>query len=184
MRGTSQGCLLSQTQDLIYQIKQITVEIHDIKARNKSKMNSSMKTSIQETTNIHNRILNTPLQTSHGKHDEDDEHYVHNKQSGPPVLDSRNNLEHCAPIQYPAPRAPTASSPSPLATHPSSPNRRTPACSPSMRWYKSRPPNDPKFPGNEGDNVDSSCDSPWTRTNGDCDDSVGVAGVPCKKVGE
>ena len=176
---------MSRTQDLINQIKQMTVEIHDIKTRNKIKMDSSTRTNIQEeTTNVHNRIRNGPLQTSHEKHDEDDIHYVHSIRSVHLVPDNMNNLEHYAPTQCPVPEESTASSPPPLAIHPSLPNRRTPSSSPSRKRPESMSPNDPESPGNEGGNIDDSCDSPsTTKTNDDCDGSVGVAGVPCKKGG-
>jgi len=63
------------------QIKQITVEIRDIKTRNKIKLDPTTRVIVQDTTSIHNCTSNDPLQISHGKHDEDGEHYVHNKQS-------------------------------------------------------------------------------------------------------
>jgi len=86
---------VSRTQDLVDQIKQITIEIRDIKERRKNKINSS---NVQNTFNVHNRIRNGPLQEGHEEHDEDDVHYDDSKQNDHQLLDNTNSQICCVPI--------------------------------------------------------------------------------------
>jgi len=64
--------LLSRTQDLINQIKQITVEIRDIKRRKQD--NIGIKSTIN-TVNVHSHRQDDPLPKCHKEHDEDVVHY-------------------------------------------------------------------------------------------------------------
>jgi len=68
----SVGLYLSRTRDLVDQIKQITIEIRDIKERRKTKIDLAK---VSNTINVHNRTQNGPLQDGHVEHDEDDVHY-------------------------------------------------------------------------------------------------------------
>jgi len=64
--------LLSRTRDLVDQIKQITIEICDIKERKRIIVNSSK---VSSTVNVHNHTLSGPLQEGHAEHDESGVHY-------------------------------------------------------------------------------------------------------------
>jgi len=63
---------MSRTQVLVDQIKQITIEICDIK--NKKRNNIGIMHS-NNTFNVHNHKQSDPLQRCHEEHDEDDVHY-------------------------------------------------------------------------------------------------------------
>jgi len=80
---------LSRTQDLVKQIKEITIEIRDIKERKKHKINSISKS--YDTINVRNHKRNGPLQEGHEEHDEDDVHYESSAQSDLLLLDNTNS---------------------------------------------------------------------------------------------
>ena len=163
------------------QIKQITIEIHDIKERKRNKINSSM---VQNTVNVRNHISNGPLQEDHGKHDESGIRYKDNTQTVHPVPDSESTQEHCALTQYPVPTGPTASPPLPPELHFSSPSSGNPVKPVSSTTPWSKRPNDPVSPGNEGDNIGGVVDLPCTTnrmTSGDVND-VGPCNE-CRKAG-
>ena len=63
---------MSRTQDLIDQIKQITIEICDIKDRRRKDIDFKKDKS---TINVHNHNWSDLLQECHEEHDEDDVHY-------------------------------------------------------------------------------------------------------------
>jgi len=62
-------------RDLVDQIKQITIEICDIKERKKTKIDSSK---VQNTINVRNHTLSGPLQEGHEEHDEGGIRYENN----------------------------------------------------------------------------------------------------------
>jgi len=64
---------MSRTQDLINQIKQITIEICDIK--NRKKVMDKIETRTTSTFNVHNHYKSDPLQKCHEEHDVYDIHY-------------------------------------------------------------------------------------------------------------
>jgi len=66
---------LSRAQDLLNQIKQITIGIHDIKDKRKDNIGINR---ISNTFNVRSHILNGPLQEHHEEHDEDGVHYKDN----------------------------------------------------------------------------------------------------------
>jgi len=65
---------LSQTQDLVNQIKQITIKICDIKDRRKRHNIDVRKTN--STINVRNHRQSGLLQECHEEHDEGDVYYV------------------------------------------------------------------------------------------------------------
>jgi len=153
---------VSRTQDLVLQIKQITVEIRDIKKRKKEKhFKFKGRTS---TFRTRNHTGNDPLQEGHVKHDEGDVHYEDNEQNVHLVPDNMNILEHCVPTQYPSPVEPIISPPPCPEPHPSSLDNGTPEEIPSrkLRWSKS--PNGPESPGIVEGNADEESDLPWSNT--------------------
>ena len=163
---------MSRTSDLINQIKQITIELRDIKTRNH--VNSSK---VSNTVNVHNRTENGPLQVGHEAHDEDDVHYDDSIRNVHQPLHSRYNQERCAPTQYPTPIESTSSPPLPPELHPSPPSNGNPAKPVSSTTPWSRRPNIPESPGNEEDNVGGVVDLLCT-TNGTTSGDVNDA-VPC-----
>ena len=81
---------MSRTRDLIDQIKQITIEIRDIKDRRKPKIDSSEEL---RTVNVRNHTLSGPLQEGHEEHDEDNVHYESNKHWGQGYPETSGNIE-------------------------------------------------------------------------------------------
>jgi len=173
---------VSQTQDLVDQIKQITIEIRDIKDKKKS--NIDFRETTSSTINVHNHTLSGPLQEGHEEHDEDDIRYEDSIRTVHLVPDNTYTQEHCAPTQYPSPEEPTASLPPFPELHPSSPSNGNPAkpVSSTTPWSKS--PNDPGSPGNEGDNVGGVVDLLCT-TNGTTSGSANDVDpcADCRKAG-
>jgi len=175
---------LSRTQDLINQIRQITIEIRDIKRRKQDNINS--KETIN-TVNIHNHKLSDPLQECHEEHDEDVGYYVYNAQTVHPLLDNTNTLTHYAPTPLPPEGVPTSWPPWPPEPHPSSPNSGSPSKPTSKTPPWSNEPADPESPGNEGDNAGGVVGLLWTTTNGTPsggNESVANPNIDDKKVGE
>ena len=163
---------MSRTRDLVDQIKQITIEIRDIKTRSKN-----ISLGGTNTINVHNHTENDPLQVGHEEHDEDVVHYDDNIRSVHQSPRSKNNQEHCAPAQYPTPTESTSSPPPPPELHPSSLSSGNPVKPVSSTTPWSKRPNDPASPGNEGDNVGGVVDLLCT-TNGTTSGGVNDA-VPC-----
>ena len=154
---------MSRTRDLIDQIKQITIEIRDIKERSKNKIDSS---EVSNTINVHNHTLSGPLQDDHAEHDEDDVRYEDNIRNGHPQLYSMYNRTRYAPVQYPIPIVSTSSPPLPPELHPSSPSNGNPVKPVSSTTPWSKKPIDPESPGNEGDNVGGVMGDLLCGTNG------------------
>jgi len=160
---TSKPPPMSRTRDLIDQIKQITIEIRDIKERSKNKIDSS---EVSNTINVHNHTLSGPLQDDHAEHDEDDVRYEDNIRNGHPQLYSMYNRTRYAPVQYPIPIVSTSSPPLPPELHPSSPSNGNPVKPVSSTTPWSKKPIDPESPGNEGDNVGGVMGDLLCGTNG------------------
>ena len=175
---------MSRTQDLVDQIKQITIEIRDIKERRKLKINSSI---VSNTINVHNHTRNGPLQEGYEEHDEDGVHYKNSIQSDHQSPCSKNTQEHCVPTQsLPATRSTSSQLPLPL-NHPSLPSNGSPSTPTSKipPWLTS--PDDPEFPEIGEGNVaeDEETDPPWkTMVNSSSFvESDDVPGAECKKEG-
>ena len=166
---------MSRTRDLVDQINQITIEIHDIKERRKNKINSSRGAT--STFNVHNHILSGPLQEGHEEHDENGIHYDGSIRTDHLLPRNAHSQERCAPTQYPTPTGPTASPPLPPELHPSSPSSGNPVKPVSSMTPWSKKPNDSVSPGNEGDNVGGVVDLLCT-TNGTTSGGVSDVG-PC-----
>ena len=163
---------MSQTRDLVDQIKQITIEIRDIKERNKIKIDSQ---EVSNTINDHNHILSGPLQDGHVEHDEDDVHYEDNIRNVHRQPRSMSNRIRYALTQYPSPTISTSSPLPPPELHPSSPSNGNPVKPVSSTTPWSKRPNDPGSPANEGDNVggvmgDLLCGTNGTTSGGANDD--------------
>ena len=154
---------MSRTQDLVDQIKQITIEIRDIKGKKQDNIDIKKRTS---TINTRNHKRSDPLQECHEEHDEDVEHYIYSEQTVHQLPDSKHNLVHYAPTPLPPEEEPTSSLPWPPVLHPSSPSNGSPAKPTSKRLPWSEMPNDPESPGNEEDNAGRVDGLPWTTTNG------------------
>jgi len=122
---------VSRTRDLVDQIKQITIEICDIKNKKKTKI--VLEDRSTSTFNVHNHTLSGHLQECHVKHDEGDVHYEDSILIVHPVPDSMHTLEHCAPTQCPSPTKPIASPPPPPEPHPSLPGSGIPGENPSRK---------------------------------------------------
>jgi len=152
---------LSRTHTLVEQIKQITIEIRDIKEKNKFNTKK-----VKNTFSVHNRTWNGRLQEGHEEHDEHDVHYEGNIQTAHPAPDNMCNQEHCAPAQYPIPIVSTSSTPLPPELHPSSPSSGNPVKPVLSTTPWSKKPIDPESPANEGDNIGGVVGLPWTTTNG------------------
>ena len=166
---------------MVNQIKQITIEIRDIK--DKRKRNIDFKRT-KNTINVRNHTLSDPLQEGHEEHDEDGIHYEDSIQIAHLAPDNTYTPEHCVPTQCPSPREPTASPPLPPELHPSSPDSETPEGIPSrkLRWSKS--PSGPESPGIVEGNADEEGDPPWSKTKLSWNETGGDTGVPCRKAGE
>jgi len=132
---------VSQTQDLLIQIKQITAEIHDIKRRNQSKKSYSSISS----TNTHSRNGSDPLQECHEEHDKDGKHYEDSVETAHQLLDSNYNQVCCVPTQYPPEEGPTSSPLLPPEYHCSALSSGTPAKPPSKTSPWTTSPNDCAF---------------------------------------
>jgi len=171
---------MSRTHDLVKQIKQITIEIHDIKEKRKKTIDSKQ---CSNTINVHNHTLSGLLQEGHAKHDKDGIYYKDSKQTVHPAPDSKNTQEHCVPTQCPSPTKPIASPPPPPELHPSSLGSGNPSKLPSRKLLWSKSPNGPESPGIMEGNADEEGDPPWTRTNPSCDGSSNDADAECRKVG-
>ena len=154
---------MSRTRDLVDQIKQITIEIRDIKERNKAKYNSQ---EVPNTFSAHNRIQNDPLQDGHAGHDEDDVHYEDSIQSVHPQPRNRYTRTHYVPTQYPSPTVSTSSTPLPPELHPSSPSSGNPVKPVSSTTPWSKKPNDSGSPEIVGDNVGGVMGDLLCGTNG------------------
>jgi len=173
---------LSRTHDLVLQIKQITVKIHDIKNRKKeNQINSKLDNG---TFSVHNHIGNGPLQEGHVKHDEDDVCYEDSVQSVHPVLDNKNSQEHCVLTQCPSLTTPTALPSLPPELHPSSPNSGIPEGTPSRKLRWSKLPNVPESPGIVEGNAVEKGDPPWSNTKPSWSGTGDNIDEPCKKAGE
>ena len=170
----NQELAVSRTRDLVDQIKQITIEICDIKERKKTKIDSSKEVN---TINVRNHTLSGPLQEGHEEHDESDVHYEDSKQTVHQSPHSTNNRRRYVPTQYPTPIGPTSLPPLPPELHPSSPSNESPVKLASSTTPWSKKPNDPASPGNEGDNAGGVVDLLCT-TNGTTSGGVNDV-VPC-----
>ena len=166
---------MSRTCDLIDQIKQITIEIRDIKERKKNKVDSSK---VQNTINVRNRTLSGPLQEGHEEHDEDDVHYTNSIQIVLLPLGNRSNQTHCAPTQSLLEEGSTASPSPPPLNHPSSLSSGSPSKPTSKIPPWSNEPDNPESPGNEGDNAGGVVGLPWTTTKGTPSGGDESAAVP------
>jgi len=174
---------VSRTRDLVDQIKQITIEIRDIKEKKKNKINSMDKTT--NTINVHNHTMSGPLQEGHEVHDEDGGHYDDSKQTGRQLPRSMYNQKRYALVQYPTIKEPISSPPLPPELHPSSPNSESPSRPASLTTPWSKKPIDPESPGNEGDNAGGVVDLLWTTkgmTSGGASDAD--PNDECRKAGE
>jgi len=170
--GSKVRGLVSRMRDLVDQIKQITIEIRDIKERRKINVDSSK---VSNTINVHNHTLSGPLQEGHEEHDEDDVHYENSIRTVHPQPRSKNNRTHYVPAQYPTPIEPTASPPLPPELHPSSPSNGNPVKPVSSTTPWSKRPNDLESSGNEGDNVGGVVDllcMTYGMTSGGVNDAV------------
>ena len=165
---------VSRTRDLVDQIKQITIEIRDIKERRNIKIDSSK---VASTINARNHTLSDLLQDGHEGHDEGDVHYEDNIQNVHQLPRSRNNQRRYVPTQHPTPIVSTSLPPLPPELHPSSPSSENPVKPVSSTTPWSEKPNDPGFPENEGDNVGERGDLLCT-TSGTTSGSVNDV-VPC-----
>jgi len=154
---------LSRTRDLVDQIKQITIEIRDIKERKKHRIDSSR---ITNTINVRNHTQSGPLQGGHEEHDKDDVHYEYSIQSDHQLPGSKSTQRHYAPAQYPSPIVSTSLPPPPPELHPSLPSNENPVKPVSSTTPWSKRPNDPGSPANEGDNVGGVMGVPLCTTNG------------------
>lgn len=175
---------MSRTQDLIKQIKHITIEIRDIKARNKIKLYSNTNTTTrrQSRTEAHN--TNDHLPSSDEGDDDHSEHYNYNKPSSLPEPDSKCIQKGCAPIQCPAPTRSIAWTPPHSSHHLSLPNDGTSGETPSTKPPWSGGLNDPESPGNEGNNaVEEVCSLSVTSTNPSWSGAGDNKSVPCRKEG-
>jgi len=141
---------VSRTRDLVDQIKQITIEIRDIKRRSKNKINSA---EVSSTISVHNHTLSGPLQVGHEEHDEDDVHYEDSTQSDHQQPGNKYNRTRYVPTQYPTPTVSTSSPPLPPELHPSSSSNGNPVKPVSSTTPWSKKPNDPESPEIVGDNV-------------------------------
>jgi len=172
---------LSRTRDLVDQIKQITIEIRDIKERRKNKINFTSTN--YDTINVHSHSPSDSLQEGHEEHDEDGVHYGDSIQNNRPVPDNTYILEHCAPAQCPSPTEPTASPPLPPELHPSSPSSEIPVKTPSTKLLWSKSPSGPESPGIVEGNAVEEGDPPWNNTNSSWNNGGDDVGAPCKKAG-
>ena len=159
----SKANLVSRTRDLIDQIKQITIEIRDIKERKKNKIELAL---VSSTINVHNHTWNGPLQEGHVEHDEGDVHYEDNIQSVPQLPRSRNNRTRYVPTQSLLAKGSTSSQSPHPRDHPSLPSNGSPSTLTSKTPPWSTSPNDPESPVIEGGNVaeDKETDPPWKTT--------------------
>ena len=155
---------MSRTQDLIDQIKQITIEIRDIKERRKRYIID--QDNVNDTSSVHNHKQNDLLRGRHEGHDEDAVHCDDNRQIVHPLPDSKHNQERYAPTPLPPEEGSIASPPLPPELHPSSPSNGSPLKPTSKSSPWSNGPSDPESPGNEGDNAGGVVDLPWTTTKG------------------
>jgi len=121
--------MLSRNQDLIDQIKQITIEIRDIKDRRKGNIEFKKTNS---TFNVRNHRQSDPLQECHEEHDEDDVHYEDSNQTVHQSPDNKNTQTHCVPIQPLPAKGSISSHPPHPELHPSSPSNRNPSMLTSM----------------------------------------------------
>ena len=174
---------VSRTRDLVDQIKQITIEIRDIKERRRAKIDSSK---VAKTINAHSHIPNGPLQEGHEEHDEDGVHYKNNIRIDHPLPGNRNNQIHCVPTQYLPAEGSTASQSLPPQDHPSLPSNGSPSTPTSMTPPCSTSPSNPKSPENrEGNVVEDEETAPW-KTMVNSSSCVGFGngpGAECKKEG-
>jgi len=154
---------MSRTQDLINQIKQITVEIRDIKKRKRYNIDQDKGNDI---SNVYNHTPNGLLQERHEEHDEGVVHYDNNGQTVLPRPDSTNSRAHYAPTPLLPEEVSTASLPPPPELHPSSPSNGSPSKPTSKIPPWSNEPDDPESPGNEGDNAGGVVGLPWMTTKG------------------
>ena len=162
---------LSRTRDLVDQIKQITIEIRDIKERNKNKIDSQ---EVPNTISVRNHILSGPLPDDHEGHEQDGVHYEDSIRSVHQQPHSMYTRTHYVPTQYPSPTISTSSLLLPPELHPSSPSNGNPVKPVSSTTPWSKRSNDPESPANEGDNVggvrgDLLCGTNGT-TSGDASD--------------
>jgi len=141
---------LSRTRDLVNQIKQITIEIRDIKERSRNKIDSQ---EVSNTINVRNHILSGPLPDDREEHEQDGVHYADNIRNNHPQPHNRYTQTHCVPTQYPIPTRSTSLPPLPPELHPSSPSNGNPVKPVSSTTPWSKKPNDSGSPEIVGDNV-------------------------------
>jgi len=139
-------------RDLVDQIKQITIEIRDIKERKKTKVYST--STDYNTINVRNHSPSGSLQGGHEGHDEDDVHYEDSTRIDLQLLGNKNNQAHCAPTQSLPAKGSTSLHPLPPEDHPSLPSNENPSTPPSTTPPWSTSPDGPKSPEIEGGNVD------------------------------
>jgi len=144
------GPLVSRTRDLVNQIKQITIEIRDIKERSRNKIDSQK---VSNTVSVRNHTLSGPLQDDHAGHDEGDVHYEGSIQSVHQQPYNTYTRTCYAPVQYPIPIGSTSSPPPLPELHPSSPSNGNPVKPVSSTTPWSKKPNDSGSPEIVGDNV-------------------------------
>jgi len=150
-------------RDLVDQIKQITIEIRDIKERNKNKIDYQK---VSNTVSVHNHTRSGPLQDGHAGHDEDDVHYEDSTRTDHRLPGSKYNRTRYAPVQYPIPTISTSSTPLPPELHPSSPSSGNPAKPVSSTTPWSTKPNEYGSPEIVGDNVGGVMGDLLCGTNG------------------
>jgi len=161
------------------QIKEITIEIRDIKDRRKHSNHLENKTNI----NVRNYTLSGPLQEGHAKHDEGGVHYEDSVQTVHLLPDNMYSPEHCALIQCPSPKEPNASPLLLPELHPSSPSNETWSKPPSKKLPSSKSPNSPESPRIVEGNADEEGDPLCTKMNS-CDNEISsIVDDGCKKVG-
>ena len=155
---------MSQTQDLISQIKQITIEICDIKERRELKSyfnndtNTNMTTRHHDRREAHKKSDLPPLSGEEG--DDRSKHYDYSKRIYHPQHNSCCIQGHCAPTQCPSPAKSTAWLPPHPEHHPSSPDNETPEVKTSRSSPWSGELNDPESPDGAASNVGKEDDPP------------------------